>query len=66
MGKKCEKIVFIGQVYRIKTLADGGIEATFHLPETAIVQAAEMMEGKRNAVAFRITLEAQSNTLEHD
>ena len=39
-------------VQKVQTLADGGLRVTLDLPETAIVQAAELMTCKREAVVL--------------
>lgn len=40
------------EVVKVQTLADNGIRLTIDLPETAIFQAAALMELKRNGIAF--------------
>jgi hypothetical protein len=42
-----ETICFPAQVVKVQTLADGGIRLTLDLPETAIFEAAQLMECKR-------------------
>jgi hypothetical protein len=42
-----EAITFHGQVWSVKTRVDGGIVVSIDLPETEVMQAAEMMELKR-------------------
>lgn len=49
-----EKIVFDAIVARVQTLADGGLRITLDLPETAIAQAAALMECKRQEVPLVI------------
>lgn len=48
------KISFDAIVARVQTLADGGIRITLDLPETAIPQAAALMECKRQEVPLRV------------
>ena len=48
------KIIFDAIVARVQTLADGGIRITLDLPETAIAQAAALMECKRQEVPLVI------------
>lgn len=52
------RIVFDGAVYKVQTLADGGIRVTLDLPETAIAQAAMLMECKREGIALEFTAKA--------
>ena len=51
------RIVFSAIVYRVQTLADGGLRVTLDLPETAIPQAAMLMECKREEIP--LTFEAK-------
>lgn len=63
-----EPIAFIASVYKVQTLVDGGIQVTLELPETAIMQAAMLMECKRLGIALDIsckTVESKS-TKDHD
>ena len=48
------KIVFPAEVNKVQTLADGGIRITFDLPETAIKQAAMLMECKREGIPLSV------------
>lgn len=50
-----EDIEFPAQVTKVQTLADGGIRVTLDLPESAIFEAAQLMECKRCGVAGKIT-----------
>lgn len=43
---------FWATVAKVQTLADSGIRVTLDLPETAIVQAAELMTYKREGVVL--------------
>ena len=47
-------IRFIAQVAKVQTLADGGLRVTLDLPESAIMQAAELMVFKREYVPIRV------------
>jgi hypothetical protein len=49
-------IVFKAAVYKVQTLVDGGLRITLDLPETAIIQAAQLMECKREEKALTITI----------
>jgi len=51
MSKKPATIEFVASVYKVQTLAtDEGIRLTLDLPETAIPQAAMLMECKRESI----------------
>lgn len=47
-------ISFVCEVYKVQTLVDGGIRVTLDLPETAIKEAAMLMECKRVGVALNV------------
>jgi hypothetical protein len=49
-----ESIRFVAVVQKVQTLADGGLRVTLDLPETAIMQAAELMVCKREAVVLQV------------
>ena len=49
-----EKIEFDATVYKVQTLADMGIRITLNLPETAIPQAAILMETKRAGIPLKV------------
>jgi hypothetical protein len=44
------EIRFNAEVNKVQTLADGGIRITLDMPETAIAQAAMLMECKREGI----------------
>ncbi|MFA5376939.1 MAG: hypothetical protein WC455_14410 [Dehalococcoidia bacterium] len=50
---KDARITFSAVVYKVQTLADGGLRITLDLPETAIPQAAMLMECKREEIPLR-------------
>lgn len=52
-------IRFDASVYKVQTLIDGGLRVTLDLPETAIRQAAMLMECKREGIP--LIFEAQTN-----
>jgi hypothetical protein len=56
MAKKQTDITFDAAVAQVKTLADGGIRIGLDLPETAIKQAAELMECKRRGVPLIVVV----------
>ena len=43
-------IRFQAAVYKVQTLLDGGIRLTLDMPETAIKQAAMLMEAKQQGI----------------
>ena len=49
---------FVAAVQKVQTLADGGIRLTLDLPETAVVQMAELAAYKIHGVAVKVTIEA--------
>ena len=51
-----DAIEFPAIVQKVQTLADGGIRATFDMPETCVMQAAELMACKRVEVALKVTV----------
>jgi len=53
--------VFWATVAKVQTLADSGIRVTLDLPETAIVQAAELMTYKRAGVVLDFTATVHEN-----
>lgn len=53
-GEGMEPIRFVAVVQKVQTLADGGLRITLDLPETAIMQAAELMVCKRDGVVLDI------------
>lgn len=55
-----ETIRFDAVVYKLQTLADGGIRLTLDLPETAIPQMAMLAETKRQGVP--LSFEATAST----
>lgn len=54
-----DAIVFDAIVYKVSTLADGGLRITLDLPESAIPEAARLMECKRNETALRVAIAEQ-------
>lgn len=52
-----ERLTFTAEVVKIQTLADHGIRVTLDLSEDAIVEAAKLMECKRQGVVVQVTIE---------
>jgi len=50
-----DAIVFPAQVVKVQTLADGGLRLTLDMPETAILEAAHLMECKRQGVPGEVS-----------
>ena len=49
-----EAIVFQATIARVQTMADGGLRFIFDAPESAVMQAAQLMECKRFGVVLEI------------
>jgi len=56
-----EPIRFVAVVQKVQTLADGGLRVTLDLPESAIMQAAELMVCKREAVVLEVECKKQGD-----
>ena len=55
-GDLAEAVIrFEAIVYKVQTLADGGIRLTLDLPETAIPQMAMLAETKRDGIPLEFT-----------
>jgi hypothetical protein len=55
-GDMAEAVIrFEAIVYKVQTLADGGVRVTLDLPETAIPQMAMLAETKREGVPLEFT-----------
>lgn len=52
-----ESIRFNATVYKVQTLVDGGLRVTLDLPETAVIQAAKLMECKRWEVPLTVIVD---------
>jgi hypothetical protein len=61
-----ETIVFNAIVYKLQTLADGGIRLTLDLPETAIPQMAMLAETKREGIALVFEAKATGDELQRN
>ena len=48
-------IEFVASVAKVQTMADGGLRFIFDAPETAVMQAAQLMECKRFGAVLHIT-----------
>ena len=57
-------ISFWAEIAKVQTLADGGIRLTLDLPETAVEQAAMLMECKRQGIILQFV--AQETGSEQD
>lgn len=56
--KNQNAVEFQATVARVQTLSDGGIRITLDMPETAVMQAAQLMECKRFGVVLKVKAEA--------
>lgn len=52
-----ESVIFEAVVNKVTTLADSGIRIAFDLPEGAIIEAAWLMQCKRDGIVLHITCE---------
>lgn len=52
------QIQFPAVVYKIQTLADGGLRVTLDLPEDAIPQGAMLMEIRRQGIPITVEVRA--------
>lgn len=59
-GELVNLITFQAVVYKVSTLADNGIRLTLDLPETAIMQMAQLAECQRAGAVLDITAEASA------
>ena len=55
-------IRFPAAVYKVQTLLDGGIRLTLDLPETAIAQAAMLMEAKQQGIPLVFEAKVQPDS----
>ena len=59
-GDLAEAVIrFEAIVYKVQTLADGGIRLTLDMPETSIPQMAMLAETKREGVPLEFTAKVQ-------
>lgn len=58
-----EKIKFDAVVYKLQTLADGGIRITLDMSESSIPQMAMLAETKRQGLALSFEASASVNGL---
>ena len=56
------RIEFAATVYKVQTLADGGLRITLDLPESAIPQAAMLMECKREEIPLVFTAKVEPDS----
>ena len=60
-GDMAEAVIrFEAIVYKVQTLADGGVRVTLDLPETAIPQMAMLAETKREGVPLVFTAKVKA------
>ena len=57
-----EAIIFIAAVYKVQTLVNDGLRITLDLPETAIREAAMLMECKRQEIPVKVTVTYDTTT----
>lgn len=62
-GDMAEAVIrFDAIVYKVQTLADGGIRLTLDLPETAIPQMAMLAETKRDGIPLVFTAKVKPDS----
>lgn len=68
-----DPIEFQATIAKVQTLADGGIRLTLDLPETAVLQAAHLMEARRQVAVVDASLvpkvietREDASRIEHD
>ncbi len=66
MNDKGEPIAFHATVYKVQTLADGGVRVYLDLPETAIMQMAQLAECQRFGAVLDIEATPQKTEEEKD
>lgn len=49
-----QTVTFCAEVQKVQTLVDGGLRVTLDLPESAILQAAELMTYKTHGVVIDV------------
>ena len=59
-----EPVRFWAVLAKVQTLADGGIRVTLDLPESAIMQAAELMVYKREGMVLYVECVQQGDRLD--
>ena len=60
------KIEFHATVYKVQTLTDGGVRLALDLPETAIMQMAQLAECQRFGVVLDIEAKPQKDRVEKE
>ena len=55
-------IRFEAVVYKVQTLADGGVRVTLDLPETCIPQMAMLAETKRDGIPLMFTAKVKPDS----
>ena len=60
------EIEFHAAVHQVKTLADNGLIISFELPETEVMQAAQLMECKRQGIYLVVTCEVAKQQENND
>lgn len=56
-----DAVCFDAVVFKVATLTDGGLRVTLDLPESAIAQAARLMEFKRAEQPLRVACAASDD-----
>lgn len=56
-----DPIAFDASVYKVQTLVDGGIRITLDLPETATLEAAQLMVCQAKGVTLKVEATPSDN-----
>jgi hypothetical protein len=59
-SEETKAITFQAAVYKVQTLVDGGVRVTLDLPETAIMQMAQLAECQRMGVTLDVACKIDS------
>jgi len=61
-----ERIIFVCTVYKVQTLADGGLRVSLDLPEGLIVEAGALIKCLQDGIALKIEAEPVLDIIEND
>lgn len=60
-----DTLTFDAEVVKVQTLVDNGIRLTLDLPESAIIEAAQLMTFKRDGAPITVTVEQTTPPVEY-
>jgi hypothetical protein len=61
-----DPITFYAEVIRISTMESGAIRVVFDLPENAIMQAAQLMECKRQGAVMDVVADPRAEIIDDE